>query len=269
MHRTPHPALPHVALAATVLIAAVVFRSWFFLHYDESYFDSDQAIVGLMAKHLAEGRAKPLFFYGQEYMLAVEAWVMAPVFALLGPTVLALRLTMILLNVAGALALWWLLMRESALPPWLAALAAAPFAMAPFITAAHLVEAQGGNVEPFLWVLVLWLLRARPALLGIALGLAFLNREFTIYAVPALLAVELVRARGRFVPLVRPWLITLVSFVLVLVTVTASKPRRSGWYFACPPKCHLPTRAVAYPAACRRWASVTSEEGRPTSGSSL
>ena len=86
--RPERAVLQRSALAAAVLIAAVLLRSWFFLSYDESYFDSDQAIVGLMAKHLVEGRARPLFFYGQEYMLAVEAWAMAPVFALLGPTVL-------------------------------------------------------------------------------------------------------------------------------------------------------------------------------------
>src|SRR6186713_2434483 len=56
-------------LVGLLIVAAVVFRSVFFLEFDESYFDSDQAIVGLMAKHLAEGRARPLFFYGQEYML--------------------------------------------------------------------------------------------------------------------------------------------------------------------------------------------------------
>ncbi len=214
----------HLALAATALVAAVGLRSFFFIHYSESYFDSDQAIVGLMAKHLVEGRARPLFFYGQEYMLAVEAWVMAPVFALLGPTVFALRLTMILLNIAAALLLWWLLIREAKLAPWLAALAAAPFAMAPFITAAHLVEAQGGNVEPFLWVLLIWVLRDRPPWLGIVLGIAFLNREFTIYAVPALLAVQMVQARGRVLSLVRPWLTTAAFFAIVLVVVSVLKP---------------------------------------------
>lgn len=228
MHRTPPQALPHpalgVALAATLLIATVLFRSWFFLSYDESYFDSDQAIVGLMAKHLVEGRARPLFFYGQEYMLAVEAWAMAPVFALLGPTVFALRITMVLMNVAAALLLWWLLIRDARLPPWLAALAATPFAAAPFITAAHLVEAQGGNVEPFLWVLAAWLLRARPGPLGLALGVGFLNREFTVYAVPALLVIQLVELRGRVSALVRPWLTTLAVFALVLVAVNLLKP---------------------------------------------
>jgi len=39
----------------------------------EQVFDSDQAVVGLMAKHLSEFRSFPLFFYGQNYMLAVQA----------------------------------------------------------------------------------------------------------------------------------------------------------------------------------------------------
>ena len=106
-------------------------------------------------------------------MLGVESWLMAPVFVVLGPSVFALRLTMVLLNVVTALTLWWLLVRDARLQPWLAALAAAPFALAPFITAAHLVEAQGGNVEPFLWVLVAWLLREKPLALGAAMAVAF------------------------------------------------------------------------------------------------
>jgi hypothetical protein len=36
-------------------------RSLVFIVYPQSFFDSDQAIVGLMAKHLIEGRAFPLF----------------------------------------------------------------------------------------------------------------------------------------------------------------------------------------------------------------
>src|SRR5215467_8029876 len=48
------------------------------LWFEQFDFDSDQAIVGLMAKHLAEGRTFPLFFYGQNYMLGVEAWIAAP-----------------------------------------------------------------------------------------------------------------------------------------------------------------------------------------------
>jgi hypothetical protein len=207
-----------------VLTVAVVLRGWFFLRFDESYFDSDQAIVGLMAKHLVEGRAFPLFFYGQEYMLAVESWLMAPVFFVLGPSVFALRLTMVLLNVVTAATLWWLLMRDARLQPWLAALAAAPFALAPFVTAAHLVEAQGGNVEPFLWVLVAWLLREKPLALGAAMAVAFLHREFSAYALPALFLVQLAGARGRVVALIRPWALTAFAFVAVFQGINALKP---------------------------------------------
>ncbi len=211
-------------LVGLLILAGVLFRSWFFLEFDESYFDSDQAIVGLMAKHLVEGRALPLFFYGQEYMLGVESWVMAPFFAVLGPTVLALRLTMVALNSITALLLWRLLVVDARLSVWLAALAASPFVIAPFVTSAHLLEAQGGNVEPFFWVLLAWTLREKPLALGAVLAVAFLHREFSAYAVPALLLLQFVAARGRVMPLVRPWVLTGFAFLVVFQGVNALKP---------------------------------------------
>ena len=35
-----------------------------------------------MAKHISEGRAFPVFIYGDRYMLAVQAWLAAPLFAI-------------------------------------------------------------------------------------------------------------------------------------------------------------------------------------------
>ena len=58
----------------------MLLRSAVFVFGAQPQFDSDQAIVGLMAKHLSEMRALPIFFYGQHYMLAVEAWLAAPLF---------------------------------------------------------------------------------------------------------------------------------------------------------------------------------------------
>jgi hypothetical protein len=55
------------------LAALVVVRSAVFVFAPASHFDSDQAVTGLMAKHLSELRALPLFWYGQTYMLGVEA----------------------------------------------------------------------------------------------------------------------------------------------------------------------------------------------------
>ena len=48
-----------------LLAALTVVRSAVFVFWPASHFDSDQAITGLMAKHLAEGRAFPVFWYGQ------------------------------------------------------------------------------------------------------------------------------------------------------------------------------------------------------------
>lgn len=217
-------------LPGVALVAAIVFRSWFFLAWDEAYFDSDQAIVGLMAKHLVEGRAWPLFFYGQEYMLGVEAWAMAPVFLVFGPSVFALHLTMMLFNVAAALLLWRLLIRDAHLGSGAAAVALLPLALSPVILSAHLIEAQGGNPEPFLWVGVLWVVKRRPLLLGSLAAVAFLHREFTIYALPALVAAGLWQlgidrsGRDHWFAEARHWLMAAFAFAVVFLAIQALKP---------------------------------------------
>src|SRR5580765_3196574 len=76
-----------LVLVLVTAAAMVALRALPYLLYEQLAFDSDQAIVGLMAKHLVEGRAFPLFFYGQTYMLAVESWAAAPFFLIAGPTV--------------------------------------------------------------------------------------------------------------------------------------------------------------------------------------
>ena len=45
--------------------------------------DSDQAVLGLMARHILHGE-RPVFFYGQSYQGALEAYLTAGVFRLLG-----------------------------------------------------------------------------------------------------------------------------------------------------------------------------------------
>ncbi|HYN09333.1 MAG TPA: hypothetical protein VES67_18265 [Vicinamibacterales bacterium] len=210
---------------ALVLAWTLIFaRSFVYLAYEQSYFDSDQAVTGLMAKHLSEGRAFPLFMYGQSYMLAVEAWLAVPIFWVAGPTVGALRFALILLNCAVATLLIAGFWKWAGLRPWYGLVASLFFVFAPPFTSAHLVEAGGGNIEPFVYVLLLWPLRERPFLFGAVLALGFLNREFTIYAVPVLLAGQLF-TRQLFQPAVlRQWLLAFVAFVVVWDGVIALKP---------------------------------------------
>jgi hypothetical protein len=72
--------------------------------------DSDEATFGLMALHISERGAHPIFFYGQNYMGAVEAYLAAGAFRLFGPSLFALRLSTITLS-AGFLVCAYLLAR--------------------------------------------------------------------------------------------------------------------------------------------------------------
>jgi hypothetical protein len=179
--------------AAAVLSAIVLFRAGVFVFWERAQFDSDQAIFGLMAKHLSELRALPVFMYGQNYILGVEAWMAAPLFAVVGPSVTALKVPLLVINIATAVVLLHVFTRDVKLRPWVALFPVLFFALPAAGTAARLVDAGGGNVEPFLYVVLIWLLRDRPVWCGVILGFGFLQREFTVYGFVALLALDLIR----------------------------------------------------------------------------
>jgi len=185
-------------LALCLVVALTIARSLLFVFKSSLAFDSDQAIFGLMAKHIAAGRAFPLFMYGTSYILAVEAWLAAPLFLIAGVSVAALKLPLLAMNVAIAALLVTLLEREAGLRPRDALFASLFFVLAPPGTATELLAPIGGNVEPLLYVLLLWLTRKRPALCGAILGIGFLQREFTVYGLVALVLVEVASGmRGR------------------------------------------------------------------------
>lgn len=73
--------------------------------------DSDEAIMGLAALHVSTGRHWPVYFYGQHYMGTLEAYLAAPIFAVAGPSVFALRLPNLLLYVLFVVLMWRLTVR--------------------------------------------------------------------------------------------------------------------------------------------------------------
>jgi hypothetical protein len=186
---------PHIAndplrrerwIVLAIVTLAVVARSAVFVFRPGSYFDADQAIVGLMAKHLSELRAFPVFLYGQTYMLGVEAWLAAPLFAIAGVSATALKVPLLVMNGAIAALLLRAFERDMGLRPALAAIAALPFILPSPGLASAFLDASGGTIEPLLYVLLLWITRTRPLLCGAVFGVGFLNREFTIYGLAAL-----------------------------------------------------------------------------------
>ena len=186
-----------LAIVLGLVLLLIAARSLVFVLVERAQFDADQAVMGLTAKHIAQGRAFPFYQYAQSYVMVLEAWLAAPSVALFGLSVASLRLPLVLMNVAAGWLLVWLLVRELGLRPQLALVPALLFAAASPALAAELVTALGGNIEPFVFVLLLWLCRSRPVLFGVIFVIGFLTREFTLYALPALVAVEILEGRYR------------------------------------------------------------------------
>jgi len=62
-------------------------------------FNSDEAIIGLMARHILNGE-RPVFFYGQSYMGSLDAYLVALFFLFLGAQSWVIRFVQILLYLA-------------------------------------------------------------------------------------------------------------------------------------------------------------------------
>lgn len=154
-----------------------------FVAYEQISFNSDGAVIGLMAKHLAEGGAFPLFMYGQKCMLGVEAFIAAPLFAVFGSSVFLLKLPILFLNIAVYLLLMRTLEAECGLGSWQALVCCMFFTTPATVISCRLTDVMGGNIEPFFWIIVLWILRRKPIAFGAVAAVGFLNREFVAYGI--------------------------------------------------------------------------------------
>jgi hypothetical protein len=173
-----------------VAAALVLLRSVVPTVYEGFYFDSDQAIIGLMAKRLSAFQGFPLFYDGLNYILGVESWIIAPFFWLAGATIAVMRVPLTALNIVVVVWLLTTLGRRLGVRPLVAFAGALPFMVPGPVVASQLLETAGACVEPFVYVLLLWRLRQRPLAFGAVLAVGFLHREFTIFAIPALVLVE-------------------------------------------------------------------------------
>lgn len=215
---------PPTAVALGLLAALILFRSLVFVGFEQSHFDSDQAIVGLMARDLATLRAFPLFFYGQTYLLAFEAWLATPLLAAFGVSVFALKLALLAENLAVGALLFSLLRRDVRLGPFAALAVTTVFAIPPVVMTAQLTDACGGNVEPFLFLLLAWRCRRNVMLFGLCAAVGFMVREFVIYGVLAILLIEWVSDEYRDRPFLgrRVASLTIVAAIVVSTRLAAS-----------------------------------------------
>src|SRR3954447_27011289 len=80
-----------------VFVAAARFA---ILFASQTHVHSDEAIIGLMGKHISEGRYFPFYMYGQPYNAggAWEAYLAAAPFAVFGAGVMPLKGTMVVMS---------------------------------------------------------------------------------------------------------------------------------------------------------------------------
>lgn len=79
-----------------IIVLGVGLRLDFLLN---STLDADEAIVGLMAKHLLEGGETPIFYYGQHYMGSFEALIAALLFNWFGASATVLKMVPLIFSV--------------------------------------------------------------------------------------------------------------------------------------------------------------------------
>ncbi|MFD6679261.1 hypothetical protein [Micromonospora parva] len=98
-------------LTGLAVLAGVGYRLWL-LRQTAPPTNSDEATMGLAALHIARGEGFPIWFYGQQYMGTLEAYLAAPVFAVAGgPSLLGLRLPTLALYALFLLLAWRLTLR--------------------------------------------------------------------------------------------------------------------------------------------------------------
>lgn len=188
-----------LAIAAVLFVAALGAR-WPLIARGETLLHSDEAIVGLMAQDIAAGERFPVYFYGQRYMGALEAYAVAALGTIIDDPMIALRLAPALFF--AALCGLQFLMLTRWFGRWCALAGAAVLIFAPPMIAQWTISARGGYIEILLWGSALvwsyteWFTQQsiqpkhRPApwkrfVFGLLLGSGFwINPSIMLFALP-------------------------------------------------------------------------------------
>lgn len=208
IQRIDGPALA-LLLGGLSLRLWLLFRGWPTL-------DSDEAIIGLMARHILYLGEHPTFYYGQHYMGSLEAYVAALFFWLLGPSQVALRLAMFVLMIPFLVCAY--LLGRAAYGRMVGLLTLAALAFGPAFGLMREAPAIGGYQETLLFGALLALIAyarlrapatamrrarwpgiAQYAAFGLIAGLGVWSDELIlVFIVAPLLALALARTRELF-----------------------------------------------------------------------
>ncbi len=181
-------------------------RVYLLLKFRSVLIDSDEAVVGLMARHLLHGEFS-VFYWGQQYMGTAEVFVTALLFLLVGATPLALKLSAMLWFVAFVVVHYSLALAVT--DRRTAGMATILVAVSPAFFTVWTMKSRGGYMALLLFGSLALLLAARllnsgytrkvAALLGLVLGLAWWSHFLALlYIVPIAVVLLLKDERRLF-----------------------------------------------------------------------
>lgn len=184
----PNNLLTGLGLAFLVL-AGLCYRLHY-LYLSDFRPDSDEAVVGLMAKHILEGQEIPVFYYGQHYMGSLEAILTAAVFAVTGITVPALKIVPLIFSLILIVLMYYLgTSLKSSRSGWIAA---ALTAIPPGMLVIWSTKTRGGFIELVVigvlslllflqWMKQKQLSRLQIGLVGMILGIGWWVNNQIVY----------------------------------------------------------------------------------------
>lgn len=202
------------ALVFAIGVAARLVGAWWLRDAK----NPDYAVVVQMARHMAEGRGWPVFFYGQPYMGSLEPTVSGALVSIFGPAPFPVCLGTALFGIALLFAVHrWA--RECG-GAWAGVLAVAAAAIGPVGYFQYMAAPRGGYALALLLTVLLlregaglaWAARrtghvetGRALLLGMMAGLGFWNFWLTLPAVLTAGLLVVAGLRGRILK-IRLWL---------------------------------------------------------------
>lgn len=186
-----------------VLAAALALRL-FLLAGPQTQIESDEAVVGLMARHILQGD-RPVLYWGQNYMGSLEAYLAAIPIALLGTSTLALKIAPLVVGLLFVALVFITGYRVGGLPA--AVISGLYVAVGPAFLDLWSLKARGGYVEVMALGQLLLLLAfdsakrqsigpARGALFGLLAGVGlWTNTLIGVYLLPIAVYLALVLRR--------------------------------------------------------------------------
>ena len=168
------------------LLLAIIIRIWLVAR-THGVIDGDEVLVGVQAEHILHGEF-PIYFYGQPYMCSLEAYLVAMLIAIGGPSVWTLRGEPILLSLVVVWLTWKLATAcadAAQLPPYakrtFMTIAALFAAIPPLYDGILELRTYGGYIETFILMLLLLLsvlqLTRRWFCAGLAVAQAAKNKH--------------------------------------------------------------------------------------------